>query len=537
MKKQMYLVMLTCLSLIAQAQTVIPSYVPTNSLVGWWPFNGNANDLSINANNGTVISSSLTTDRFGSANKAYWFNGLLITNVNRSRIQIPNIDINNYNTGGFTISYWFTREDSINSTARHFMLWQYNGINGLQVEYTLNTLRHSLRTASANPPEINYFHSFTGIYKSWHHAVYIWSPYNLSTYIDGVLVNTQSNSGITNLSTGQTFEFGTGGVSGSSSHSGKMDDIGIWNRALTLCEVKKLYYAPSFSAAASNPTICAGQSLTLTAGGAPNYAWSNGANTASAVVTPSTSIIYTVTSTYTTGCTDTKTVSVTVNAKPTITINSPSICVGQSATLTASGATTYTWNTNSNSTSIVVSPSVSTNYTVNGTNTNGCSNTKSITVTVNAKPTITINSPSICVGQSATLTASGATTYTWNTNSNSTSIVVSPSVSTNYTVNGTNTNGCSNTKSITVTVNACTGINEAQLPNELSVYPNPTKDNITVVSSPNFIGKTYSITDQLGKLITNGKLTSNNMKISLSSFPNGLYFVKIEGQTFKIVKE
>jgi hypothetical protein len=32
----------------------VPSYVPTNGLVGWWPFNGNANDESGNGNNGTV---------------------------------------------------------------------------------------------------------------------------------------------------------------------------------------------------------------------------------------------------------------------------------------------------------------------------------------------------------------------------------------------------------------------------------------------------------------------------------------------------
>jgi len=38
---------------VAQAQNM-PSYVPTNGLVGWWPFNGNANDECGNGNNGTV---------------------------------------------------------------------------------------------------------------------------------------------------------------------------------------------------------------------------------------------------------------------------------------------------------------------------------------------------------------------------------------------------------------------------------------------------------------------------------------------------
>jgi hypothetical protein len=42
----------------AQAQT-LPPYLPANGLVGWWPFNGNANDESGNGNNGTVNGATL----------------------------------------------------------------------------------------------------------------------------------------------------------------------------------------------------------------------------------------------------------------------------------------------------------------------------------------------------------------------------------------------------------------------------------------------------------------------------------------------
>ena len=51
----------------------IPNYVPTNGLVGWWPFTGNANDLSGNGYNGIVNGATLTTDRFGNNNQAYNF--------------------------------------------------------------------------------------------------------------------------------------------------------------------------------------------------------------------------------------------------------------------------------------------------------------------------------------------------------------------------------------------------------------------------------------------------------------------------------
>jgi hypothetical protein len=75
-------VLLTTTLSVAQ----IPSYVPTSGLVGWWPFNGNANDESGNGNNGTVNGATLTSDRNGNANKAYNFDG----GINCQNISIPN---------------------------------------------------------------------------------------------------------------------------------------------------------------------------------------------------------------------------------------------------------------------------------------------------------------------------------------------------------------------------------------------------------------------------------------------------------------
>ena len=72
-------ILLSVLALLAFAASgtaqTLPSYVPANGLVGWWPFNGNANDESGNGNNGTVNGSTLTTDRFGNSNSSYNFNG------------------------------------------------------------------------------------------------------------------------------------------------------------------------------------------------------------------------------------------------------------------------------------------------------------------------------------------------------------------------------------------------------------------------------------------------------------------------------
>jgi hypothetical protein len=76
MKKSMFTAFALGLCLTANLMAQVPNYVPTNGLVGWWPFNGNANDESGNGNNGTVNGATLTTDRFGVANKAYSFDGV-----------------------------------------------------------------------------------------------------------------------------------------------------------------------------------------------------------------------------------------------------------------------------------------------------------------------------------------------------------------------------------------------------------------------------------------------------------------------------
>ena len=75
MKNKINLLILFSFVGIFTAAGQIPSYVPTSGLVGWWPFNGNANDESGNGNNGVVIGATLTENRFGVINSAYLFNG------------------------------------------------------------------------------------------------------------------------------------------------------------------------------------------------------------------------------------------------------------------------------------------------------------------------------------------------------------------------------------------------------------------------------------------------------------------------------
>ncbi|HRD38705.1 MAG TPA: hypothetical protein PLC65_08740, partial [Bacteroidia bacterium] len=213
---------------------------------------------------------------------------------------------------------------------------------------------------------------------------------------------------------------------------------------------------PTISAASSPTAVCAGNSATLTVTGATTYTWLPGSVTGGTiVVTPTATTIYTVTGANG-SCTNTNTVSLTVNPNPTLvaTSSSTAICSGQSATLSASGATSYTWNPGGLTTSsIVVNPTSNTTYTLIGTN-GTCSSSTTLSLIVNPTPTVTASaSPTlICGTGTATLTASGATSYTWNPGGlNGATVTVTPGTTTTYTVRGA-IGTCSNTRTLTVTV-------------------------------------------------------------------------------------
>ncbi|RZW46713.1 MAG: hypothetical protein EX263_09155 [Flavobacteriaceae bacterium] len=139
-----------------------------------------------------------------------------------------------------------------------------------------------------------------------------------------------------------------------------------------------------------------------------------------------------------------------VNAGPDQTI-----CLGESATITATGADSYVWDTVPVQTtaSITVTPDVTTTYTVTGTDTGGNISTDSITVFVTPLPIANAgDDASICDGETITLTASGGTSYEWSTGQTTQSISVSPNSDTTYSVIVTQ-NNCQDSDEILVTVN------------------------------------------------------------------------------------
>ena len=218
----------------------------------------------------------------------------------------------------------------------------------------------------------------------------------------------------------------------------------------------------SFSVAA---TRCVGSSIAFTDASTnlpTSWTWTFPGSSTPTSTLQSPTITYTAAGTYTithtaantSGTSTAVSQTISVSANPIVSATNVSVCPGSAANFTATGASTYSWSTGALTASISTTPTVNTTYTVVGTNSVGCVNSRTVTATMRATPTVAATSKTICIGAVASLTATGATTYSWNTGATTSSISVTPTVATNYTVVGTNTLGCTNTKTLSVTVNA-----------------------------------------------------------------------------------
>lgn len=216
-------------------------------------------------------------------------------------------------------------------------------------------------------------------------------------------------------------------------------------------------------------------------------------------------------------------------------------CQNSFTTLTASGANTYQWNTGQNSPSI--NASAAGLYSVTGTSTSGCKDTASVRTFVLPIPAINLAS-TFFVNQGErirlkpTVTGNAPLTYKWTPNyamDNDTILapIIQPHFSTKYTLTVRDKNGCSDSKSINVSVVG------------FFVYPNPTNGEVNIYGS-NVDNGFYSIKilNTLGEIVhtENVQITSNNLnkKISIEQLPMGMYFISIEGNgipyPFKILK-
>lgn len=227
------------------AQTV-PSNVPTNGLVGYWGFNGNANDQSGNGNNGTVNGATLTTDRNGNANSAYSFDG--VSNYIHI-LDAPSLRLQNA-----TINCW-VKYTSMNKMT---LLVKTNIINADDTNYLIEINDYGQILGPG--PRIcgiyggcgsqNYSTNHTpGIDLSgmlWHQLTAVYDVGLMKIYIDGTLVGSEiAPLQSLNACAGSDLLLGRSWQNYPLWYSGELDDVAIYNRALTQSEITQLYTSTS----------------------------------------------------------------------------------------------------------------------------------------------------------------------------------------------------------------------------------------------------------------------------------------------------
>ncbi len=299
--------------------------------------------------------------------------------------------------------------------------------------------------------------------------------------------------------------------------------------------------SPSPTITVNNASICSGQSAVLTGNGAATYTWSANAgsvNTNTVSISPGSTTVYTITGT-TASCTNIATATVTVNTTPTLSLPSSTytVCSGSGTSISTSGATTYTWSpagslSSTNGGTVTATPGSTTIYTVSGSNGSCISTPATVTVTVNTLPTLTLSptSTALCSSTSSTLTASGATNYTWSpsgslSSANGATVTATPNTTTDYTVTGTDANGCTNTNNVTIVVSptptisinalpptACVGQSVILTGGTATTYTwsaNAGSVNTNTVSVTPATATTYTLTGTIGSCTASAVATIN----------------------------
>lgn len=284
---KMYLTFLVLLiSYKSESQTL------TDSLISYYPFNGNANDITGNGNNGIVSGAVLTADRFGNPSSAYSFNG--------TSDYISYAVGTGFKPESFPISFsaWIKsncsvaddrnifRNDNSIDTYSGVMLLIGTGLGGVPILSYGNcgSTSSCCRRSKAGQTNVNdnQWHFIAGVFRGpTDMDIWVDCNYDGGTYSGngGSLCYTNSNGGSSLYDV----------VSGTSYYKGAIDDIRFYHRELTQTDLQALYYyptpygnSPATVDLGNDSTFCNGATITLnpaTTGTVQSYLWSTGATT------------------------------------------------------------------------------------------------------------------------------------------------------------------------------------------------------------------------------------------------------------------
>jgi hypothetical protein len=216
----------------------VPNYVPTNGLVAWYPFNGNAIDSSGNNNNGSINGGTYISDR----------NGLL-----NSALSLPNLGNNSmvgnvapqFNNFGLSLSVWLRFPNQYNQSSLAVIK---NGIpysNGFNVAIDQNNQAYGVNNylvvfLVGNGTAVTFISNQSEL-GQWSHLVSTYDSNSIKIYLNGILKATQPFNLSLNCPNNDLIFGQWDNPTAPSVTNRNIDDIGIWNRALTQQEITDLY--------------------------------------------------------------------------------------------------------------------------------------------------------------------------------------------------------------------------------------------------------------------------------------------------------
>ena len=212
----------------------ITSVIPGDGLIAYYPFNGNANDESGNGNNGTLDGPALTVDRFGAMDNAYNFVGNDLNKIVVSPFVPPAVN---------SISIWFNPATDgptgLQTSVLFSNIKKYVNHDAIMIYMYAGQIFFGIRNSNGTGYSIL---SNTQIaLNQWHHVVCVIDDQKqLRMYLDGV-PQTQTGIWIGGYN-GQTVSNIGNFIDDDDNFDGSLDDIRIYNRALTEYEILLLYH-------------------------------------------------------------------------------------------------------------------------------------------------------------------------------------------------------------------------------------------------------------------------------------------------------
>jgi hypothetical protein len=444
------------------------------SLVAYYPFCNNTNDVSGNNYHCTGTNVTLGTDRYGNVNSAYDFNG---TNASIT----STVPFFNNNWTNWSVSFWMypfnvaqTNQSCFNTLPHNSAQIAYN-FAGPQLDHVHFSLNSTPTVQTWDMTQYSQGTFTTYANNTWYHVALTKNGTVWKLYINGTLDAVfSSGTPITNTLTNVMF----GAIINPSTSladqffNGTLDDIMVYNRTLNSVEVGSLTCLnPSDPAPiAGSQTVCGNGSFTYSVplvNGATSYSW----------VTPGG------------------------------------------------------WSGTSTTNVIVASPGFPGVFSLEGINNCGKSSASLFTVVVNTAPTVTaaVADATICQGQNGILTAGGASTYVWAPGGGvGPNVTVNPTVTTDYTVTGTQ-GGCTNTAVVTQSVVICVGFQNLERQNNVfHIFPSPSDGIVTIGFESWRETDVLKIFNSMGQLLLEEKTSVSPVTFDLRHFPPGIYFVKLE---------